>query len=328
MMKRVKAKLYAFFFWQTNFGDFLNKVYDLSLYYKYSFNHKKYKDEDNLRAGLTKEYHIIEKGMSLPKPRTAFGKEKIFRMIKLAKNYEVKYGDSDKLLVAVKESLNEYINFNKNRKEDISNPYYQDISDFASNEKCSHWGGTKLMSRSKIEFATNIDYEEFINQRVSVRNFSSADITKDEINRAINIAKIAPSVCNRQAWKAHVYLDNNEIHNLLNYQHGNSGFGDSIKALIVVTGNLKAFTMLESNQVFIDGGIFSMSLILALHSKGFGSCAMNTCIPYVDEKKIKIVGKIPNHERLIMMIGVGKLKEEFRVPISKKKDNDQIVTFH
>lgn len=135
-------------------------------------------------------------------------------------------------------------------------------------------------------------------------------------------------MCNRQAWKAHIFLDDKDIAKLLSYQHGNSGFGETIKALIVVTTDLKTFTKLESNQVFIDGGIFSMSLILALHSLGLGSCAMNTCIPYVDEKKIKLIGDIPSNERLIMMLGVGQLKDEFKVPVSYKKDESQIVSFH
>ncbi len=71
-----------------------------------------------------------------------------------------------------------------------------------------------------------------------------------------------------------------------------------------------------------------MSLILALHSQCLGSCAMNTCVPYVDEKEIKLIGRIPSNERLIMMLGVGKFKDEFKVPISCKKDVDQIASFH
>lgn len=328
MIKRIKSKVYAFCFWQTRCGELLNKFYDLHLFYKFAFEDTHSLDEENMRASLIKEYHIIEKGMALPVPRCGFGKTKIPNLIGKAKIYEEKYGDSDSLIQSIKESLAEYLDFNKNMGENLETSYYQSIQLYVAGVHKSSLGGTKVMKKKNIEKAIQIDYKQFIEQRVSVRDFSSEEIAKDEIIEAINIAKIAPSVCNRQSWKAHIYFNKGEIETLLKYQHGNAGFGYNIKALILVTTDIKAFTKLESNQVFVDGGIFSMSMILALHAVGLGSCAMNTCIPYVDEKKIKGLGNIPENERLIMMLGVGKLKNEFKVPISHKKESDQIVLFH
>lgn len=328
MQKRIKSKIYALFFWQTNFGELLNKIYDLILFYSYSFKNKGLSDVENLRACLIKEYHIVEKGMALPNPRAGFGNAKILALIPKTELYVERSGCEDTLVQSIKESMVEYLSLNQERGEDMTTPYYQTIRQFVSGSKMGILGGTKVMKKIEIEKSICIDYERFVSQRVSVRDFSSEAVKKEELSKAINIAKNAPSVCNRQAWKAHVFLNDIDIAKLLTYQHGNAGFGETLKALIVVTTDIKSFTNLESNQVFIDGGIFSMSLILALHSVGLGSCAMNTCIPYVDEKKIKLIGEIPSNERLIMMLGVGQLKEEFKVPISYKKDDSQIVSFH
>jgi len=114
----------------------------------------------------------------------------------------------------------------------------------------------------------------------------------------------------------------------LKIQNGNGGFGDSINKLLVVTVDTNRFTKLEGNQIFVDGGLFSMNLLLAMHSMQIGACCLNTCLPYVDEKKIKNIGHIDSSERLIMMMGIGRLKDNFEVALSKKIGVNQIVTKH
>ena len=108
-------------------------------------------------------------------------------------------------------------------------------------------------------------------------------------------------------------------------QNGNNGFTDSINKVLLITTDTKKFTKLESNQVFVDGGLFSMNLLLSLHSLGVASCCLNTCLPYVDEEKMKIVGEIPSSERLIMMIGIGKYKDSFEVAISDRIQSKDIL---
>ena len=114
------------------------------------------------------------------------------------------------------------------------------------------------------------------------------------------------------------------MNTILNLQNGNNGFTETINKLLIITADTKKFTKLESNQVFVDGGLFAMNLLLALHAQNIASCCLNTCLPYVDEKKIKRIGNIPNSERLIMMIGIGKQKDSFEVAISERVAVEQI----
>ena len=137
-----------------------------------------------------------------------------------------------------------------------------------------------------------------------------------------------PSVCNRQGWGAHLYSDKKLMNELLLIQNGNSGFTDCIDKLLIITGNNKAFSKFESNQVYTDAGLFSQNIMLSLHSIGLGSCPLNTCFPYVVEKKVKKLSNIPEHERLVMMLAIGNLKDEFRVAISKRKDTKDILIKH
>src|SRR5690606_37542352 len=113
-------------------------------------------------------------------------------------------------------------------------------------------------------------FESFVRSRTSVRDFKDEMLRIQDIERAVDIARNAPSVCNRQNWRLH-YFDNESLKNkLLDLQHGNTGFRDSIKGLFIVTMDIKGFTIMEQNQVFVDGGLISMNLVLSLHSLGIG----------------------------------------------------------
>ncbi|MEP5341486.1 MAG: nitroreductase family protein [Algibacter sp.] len=324
---KLKLKIHALIFWQTSLGDIANNIYGLKLFYKYSFKNNSFKSKESEIAFLTKQYHIVEKGLALPNPRLGFGKEKINLLLDKSKKYEEKYGE-DKLVISIKNCLSEYIEFNKKNDIKIEGSYFDSILNFIGNSKQQDQGGTISINKSELKKVMSLPFESFVKSRFSIRDFSSKDVDVETIKKAVNIAKHAPSVCNRQSWKAHVYTKEEQILNLLKIQGGNNGFTQSINKLIIVTTNIKAFTTLENNQLFIDGGLFSMNLVLALHSQGIGACCLNTCFPFTSEKNAKQIGNIDVNERLIMMIGIGNLKDNYKVAISKKKDLNEIININ
>lgn len=50
---------------------------------------------------------------------------------------------------------------------------------------------------------TSIDFSSFVKSHHSMRTYLDEPITNEEIIQAIELAKAAPSACNRQPW--HVY---------------------------------------------------------------------------------------------------------------------------
>jgi len=327
-MNYLTNKLYALIFWRTPIGEILNKIYDFKIHFKYSFKLSNNRDKEKLASYLQKQFHVIEKGMALPEPRPGFGQKKILDIVANAKIYIKLYGE-DELIKSLKATLKEYIDFNKGNNEDLSNAYYQTIIEFTqSYEGTEHEGGTKTVHKKDILQAIDIDFEQFVKTRNSVRDFSSEPVNTNDVVEAVSLAKYAPSVCNRQGWHVHLYTNKNKIKKLLSLQNGNRGFTDSVNQLIIITGDTYAFTKYESNQIFTDGGLFAMNLILALHSKGIGSIALNTDIPYVIEKKMKNEGGIPEYQRLIMYLGIGNLKDTYKVAVSKRKPTEKILTIH
>ena len=325
-MQKIKAKIYAICFWQTGFGEILNKIADLKIFYKYSFTEKQQNSQESLRAFLTKQYHIIEKGLALPNPRAGFGKPKIELLISKSNNYIAQY-NSDDLIINIKETLKSYLNKNQNLEEsDLI--FYNLISNFVADISISKNGGTKFVTKKEIQNAINIDFKTFIKSRSSVRNFDESNVLPDKIQKAVELARFAPSVCNRQSWKLHYYKDQNIKNELLKLQAGSNGFTDSINQLLIITTDTKNFTKLESNQIYVDGGLFAMSLLLSLHAQEIASCCLNTCVTYIVEQKIKKLGEIPKSQKLIMMVGIGNFKENYEVAISKRFAVNKILTQH
>lgn len=328
MLKKIKGKLYALFFWQSNIGEYFNIIYDLRIFLKNSFTVNGLNNKGNYEAFLTKQYHIIEKGLSLPNPRKSFGIEKIKVLIEKTNNYIIKYGENN-LTKSIKDTLIIYLDRNSSLKSDNS-IFYSLVNNFVGENKLytDYLGGVKKITKNNIFKAIDLDIESFFKTRTSVRNFAIDEVWDNEVIKAVEIAKSTPSVCNRQSWRVHYFKDKEVKNQLLKIQNGSNGFVESINKLIIVTTDTRRFTKLERNQVFIDGGMFAMSLVLGLHAQGIASCCLNTCLPYVDENKIKHIGKIPKFERLIMMVGVGKYKDSFEVAVSNRLDVKDIITIN
>jgi len=100
-------------------------------------------------------------------------------------------------------------------------------------------------------------------------SFSDRPVKQEIVKRAVSLALKTPSVCNRQAWFVYHIDDQSIIGRCLELQNGNSGFGHKIQSLLIIASDLKAFdTGGERYQHWIDGGMFSMSLVYALHPWG------------------------------------------------------------
>ena len=328
MLKVLARKTHTLFFYKLKIGEVYTKLYDTHHHLKYSFKEKSLKDDQaHLKYYLTKHYHIIEKGLSLPEPKLGFGQPKILDVIEKSTEYQKKYG-VDEMVLSIRKTLSEYIIFNENNNFKLPKDFDRSLRNFIDKEGKEGKGGLKYIKKEQSSILSLLEFNNFTKSRVSVRDFSNQTVPDGLLYSAVETAKNAPSVCNRQGWKAHYYNNKSDIAKILSYQNGNTGFTNVVDKLLIVTADAKAFTSFESNQVFIDGGLFSMNLLLAIHAAGLGACPLNTCYPYYLENKVKTIATIPNSERLIMMIAVGCLKSEYSVAYSARNPTDDIFISH
>jgi nitroreductase len=283
-----------------------------------------------MRSNIVRHAHSIEKGLALPAPRPGFGKEVVTKLlIELAAYLEK--NEMDEMIRSAINILSEYVQFNKENNVDVTWMLddMQKLQTANNVDNHDSDGGCIWLKKVDADDQAYSSFEKFFSERYSVRTFSKESVSGDEIMRIAGICQKTPSVCNRQPWRVHFYDSESDIKKLLSYQHGNRGFGHEIPGLVIVSCELGAFTgSKERNQAYIDGGMYSMSFLLALHSLGYVSCCLNLSLNNDEATKLRIAGSIPKSEVVIMMIAVGRPLEEYAVAFSQRMHINKMVTVH
>jgi nitroreductase len=249
--------------------------------------------------------HTVEKGLSQPSPRPGFGKPKIRRLLNLLNGSSwngLAYFAAAKAYGA----LLEYSSWNDRNGYDIEDIRSLLNSFFlrCKNEGLCPNGGTKTLD---LHSATHpITAKDLLSQRFSGRIYSSRVVDDDMLHSIFLLAQRAPSQCNRQSVRVHCFRGRDSVLPLLKLQRGAAGFDEYTPNLFIITSEIVAWSGSNARyQPFIDGGLFSMQLLLSCSALGLVSCPLNLAISNLREFRIKRLAGIPQHERLIMMMSFG-----------------------
>ncbi|WP_243846328.1 nitroreductase family protein [Rhizomicrobium palustre] len=312
----------------------LNSTRLLAQYSVYDFNRfHRHSSAGGLRGSLahedaemTKTYHAIEKGLSLPVPRPGFGAIVVSR---LANTLARRIRNNGPWTPACAHSLNALSAYLRHAREGSAAipKGVEEVLSLAAERGLEISGKpTKPIRREDVEAATSFDAERFFWSRHSVRQFSDEALEAAFLLKAIDMARSTPSVCNRQSGRVHIFMKPEDKERILRHQNGNRGFGDTAGAILVVTSDLSAFVdPSERYQAWIDGGMFAMTITLALHALGLGSCCLNWSSPPQLDKALHRDGSIPAGETVIMLLAVGRLRESFAVATSDRLPVSEIA---
>jgi nitroreductase len=306
-------------------------ISDSYRYLRYSRTLTPRSKRERYRALLTATYHTLEKALSLPTPRPGFGRDTAESLAKELQCYIAIYGDDD-LTATVTAVLQEYCDFNASHGvalPHIVRTFFTTSASDSSTHLGHKPGGVLEVSRSAVQRAAAAPFDVFVRARYSVRDFAPSPVEVDRIRQAVVLATRTPSVCNRQAWRVHCYQGTDACARLLKYQNGNRGFTQAVGTLLIVTCDLSAFAGgAERNEPFVDGGMFAMSLVYALHSMGLGTCCLNLCQSPNAARLLRRKANIRAEETFIVMIAVGELPDAFRVTYSARRTLTQVLTLH
>ncbi len=295
---------------------------------KYNASHHTDDDIEKMQYTLLRENHVIEKGMSLREPRIGFGQEKVRSLLERLEKYYSLYGavDSDFLKYPLS-TIRSYILFTKNngvRIDDIETKY-NCLKDKVGVSVGDIKSGVSIIHQRDLLALCNRDFKSLLQSRHSIRYFSKEPVNRFIIEEALRLASLTPSACNRQGWKTYVF-ERGRCLELMQWQGGCRGFEQELHYAILVTANLKAFLSHEVHQAFVDGGLYAMNLINALHSLGLGCIPLSCGFRYDKLKKLRDFG-IPENEVPIVIIGFGHLLDEFKVAISSRKKIEKTNRF-
>lgn len=308
---------------------------DTKDYLKYSFGTTRKLSFDHLRAMITLHYHSIEKGLSNYKIRVLFGQKALKNLFYVMDTYiKEGYPSDDERFTSAINALSAYVDYHKKNEKKVAEvekklkEYKMYVSQEGHEREDYEVTEAKLILKDEILDSTSGSFEQLAKKRVSVRDYSDVPVELQKIEKAIEIAKYTPSVCNRQPWQVYVLRDEDKIENVLGTQKGlNPMRRKKVKSLLIVTTDLQYFANdKERNEPYIDGGLFSMSLVYALQSQGLASCCLNASLSLKDFNSIKKVTNIKKSEKIIMFITVGNYLEEVRVPLSSRDDTEKFIS--
>jgi len=307
--------------------------YDQSVYLRGSGLLRQYSHQASIEAQIIKTYHRLEKGLALAAPRPGFGRDAVELLLTECETHLRLFGANTSLRRSL-ETLDAYVEFNRSKAADIEwlgprlEAFRADLASLGFLSNGLPEAGTLAVSKASIHQAARLDLSGFFAQRYSVRQFSGDSIEPALFEQAARMAQKTPSVCNRESGTAYVIQDKAEMAKLLALQNGNRGFGDQAGALLIFTSRLDTFLSVgERYQGWIDGGLFAMSWIYALHSLGLGSCCLNWSVEPHEDMALKRAAGIPDDQLVIMLLAVGHLPEQFQVASSPRRPLDQVLKF-
>lgn len=296
-------------------------IYDGARFARHSSALRNPATQGQLAAHLTMDYHRIEKGLALPSPRRGFGKDVIARLLRNLPAYRAAFGEDD-LVRTVHDVLRMYQR--RQGAQDHANAdldAYLAQNDVAAMAKHTAPCGVVPISADALFPFEGAAAETILESRKSVRQYTGALVDDATVQKIARLAQCAPSVCNRQAGRLYVANTREKIDHVLKHQNGNLGFGHTLGALFVVSADVQAFTSLgERNQGYVDGGIFAMQTLAAIHSQKLGGCMLNWSAVSKRDKALRAAFAIADTDVIITMIGCGYPSGDIEVAASPRKD--------
>lgn len=282
---------------------------------------RNYQNIENIKFNLRRDVHRIEKGLSYEKPKPIFAEDYILNVItSLSKSYKSKTIDIDTLEWTIS-VLEKY--FSVVSHSDKIRKAYEQYREINYSEYEKNFFPYEEQTRPLLV----IDYDELYKlalRRRSVRFFQDKQVERSKIKKAVELAKLSPSACNRIAFR-YLYYDNSVVANQISQIPGGVR-GYVLNQVFVLVGEYAGyFSVRDSTAPIIDASLSTMSLLYALETLGLGTVCINWPNEPNKEEEIRNILDLKESELVIMLIGVGYPKKEGKIPYSKKRANRDLL---
>ena len=267
--------------------------------------------------------HALEKGMGVPDPRKGFGREKAQRLVGTLKQLETSGKSSSFAFREGLAVLKAYCDFQQQAGTPAPE-IAKEADALAEIYGLSCRGGCETVRGEALKKGSEFDFAAFAGSRHSMRAYSDEVVTKEEILEAVRMAKQCPSACNRQPWKFRYSLEPGICRAIMKAVPPQP-FLEAIPYFGVVTVDKTLFGENETNQWYVNGGIFLGYLSLAFHSLGIGSCCFQYEMFSKTELGLRNTLGIPEDEVIIAVLGYGKYPEEAKCILAERRPESEIA---
>lgn len=303
----------------------INTYTDGKLYYKHSMVFKQ-NTFNKIESKIVLHYHAIEKGFLHKNFRYRFGEDRIKDLIRLLSLEIVIKNNQKSQIASAYLAMCKYYERHEANNIDISDFYNKKDYTLFKKLITLDLNITENHDRNSYFKEIGSDFKVFSDSRASVRNYTGEKIPLDIIKKVIELAKNAPSVCNRQPTKVYYLEDKERIDRVLKIQGGLTGYTKEISQILIVVADRNYFyTIGERNQLYIDGGIFLMNLLYALHYYEVAACPANWGHPIEKDREILKVVPLSESEKVICVVPIGVPSKSFKTTLSLRRESHEVL---
>ncbi|MBR1555268.1 MAG: nitroreductase family protein [Oscillospiraceae bacterium] len=177
-----------------------------------------------------------------------------------------------------------------------------------------------------------MEFTEVIKGRRSIRKYADKPVTKEDIEKIIELTRFAPTWKNSQTARYHVIL-NQELKNRI-AEEGTCNFSknklniQSASGLVILTtvGGIAGYekdgtftTAKGTHWQSFDAGIACQTFCLTAYDRGISTLIMGI----YDEEKIRNILNLPENESISALIAVGYADEAPNAP--RRKELSEIM---
>lgn len=287
-------------------------------------------DKVHAEAWIVIQYHVVEKGLTMPNRRLSFGKSVIVDLIKsvncFVERWRARTASVNHAIGVVKTYYALHKDQGQNFSDDVC--FWNTVEDFVL--KFPDVPDAVQIHQTNTGFyeAIGKEFPLFARSRHTVRNYTGEAISKETIVRVVELAMTAPSACNRQHVRVHCIANKDLAHRILDVQGGNRGFGHLADKVLVVTADLAAeMGARERHDPYVNGGIFIMNLCYALHYHRIAHCILSCSLELPRIAQIRSMASIPDQEVVVGMLSCGIAPKEFDVASSPRKSVWDVMVY-
>ena len=281
-------------------------------------------------AWIVIQYHIIEKGLTMPNRRLGFGTSVVSNLMAAVDAYAKKWQQLPDSVVHAIGVVKEYqvLHMEAGYEFPDKQDFWVAVVMFGKRYSDVPVAAQKHITYEKFYDKKESPFPFFAQSRHTLRHYSDQVIPKNKIVAAVQLAMTAPSACNRQHVRVHCIANRDLAHKILEAQGGNRGFGHMADKVLIVSSDLSVeMGERERNDPYVNGGIFLMNLCYALHYHEIAHCVLSCSIELARVAKIRSLAAIPNKEALIAMLSCGIAPTRFDVATSPRKDVEDILSY-
>lgn len=297
--------------------------YDMRRLVKYSGVFSR-ETREQCRAYVIMQYHIVEKGLTMPNRRFGFGKDVVRNLMANIAAFEDKYKSDPQVTHAIG-VLKAYWELHSNAGSISSaDPFWRELDLFLRKYPAVESARQLHFTRKDFYKDRDAEFPRFAFARHTTRHYSDKPLDVLLLRKAVEIAISTPTACNRQHCRVYCVSDKKLIADILQIQDGSRGFGHLADKLLIVTANLEDINLMrERNDLFINGGMFLMNLCYSLFYYEIAHCILNWSRTPEDDMRFRAIAGIKESETVMAILTCGVPPEEFDVCASLRKPKSE-----